>query len=71
MRAEVTGLIEEGGRIVGAPATTERGPQEVRADLVVAADGRRSLVRERAGLPVRELGAPMDVLWFRLSRKAR
>ena len=70
MRAEVTDLIEEGGRIVGLRVTTERGPQEVRADLVVAADGRRSLVRARAGLPVRDLGAPMDVLWFRLSRKA-
>jgi len=69
MRADVTGLIEEGGRIVGLRVTTERGPQEVRADLVVAADGRRSLVRARAGLPVRDLGAPMDVLWFRLSRK--
>ena len=69
MRAEVTDLIEEGGRIVGLRVTTERGPQEVRADLVVAADGRRSLVRARAGLPVRDLGAPMDVLWFRLSRK--
>ena len=69
MRADVTDLIEEGGRIVGLRVTTERGPQEVRADLVVAADGRRSLVRARAGLPVRDLGAPMDVLWFRLSRK--
>ena len=42
---------------------------EVHADLVVAADGRQSIVREKAGLPVQEFGAPMDVLWFRLSRK--
>jgi 2-polyprenyl-6-methoxyphenol hydroxylase-like FAD-dependent oxidoreductase len=69
MRADVTDLVEEGGRIVGLRVTTERGPQEVRADLVVGADGRRSLVRARAGLPVRDFGAPMDVLWFRLSRK--
>src|SRR5678816_318351 len=69
MRADVTDLIEEGGRIVGLRVTTERGPQEVRADLVVGADGRRSLVRARAGLAVRDLGAPMDVLWFRLSRR--
>ena len=69
MRAEVTSLIEEGGRIVGLRVTTERGPQEIRADLVVAADGRRSIVRARPGLPIRDLGAPMDVLWFRLSRK--
>ncbi|MGH7313960.1 MAG: FAD-dependent oxidoreductase, partial [Candidatus Rokuibacteriota bacterium] len=44
------------------------GPITVRADLVVAADGRHSLLRQQAGLPVKELGAPMDVLWFRLSR---
>jgi 2-polyprenyl-6-methoxyphenol hydroxylase-like FAD-dependent oxidoreductase len=68
MRAEVTGLLEEGGRVVGVEATTEAGPIAVRADLVVAADGRHSVVRARAGLPVEELGAPMDVLWFRLSR---
>jgi 2-polyprenyl-6-methoxyphenol hydroxylase-like FAD-dependent oxidoreductase len=68
MRAEVTGLREEAGRIVGIQATTEAGPLEVRADLVVAADGRHSLLRRHAELPVEELGAPMDVLWFRLSR---
>jgi 2-polyprenyl-6-methoxyphenol hydroxylase-like FAD-dependent oxidoreductase len=69
MEAEVTGLVEEAGRVVGVQAVTAGGPLEVRADLVVGADGRASVVRERAGLPVEELGAPMDVLWFRLSRK--
>ena len=68
MRAEVTGLIDERGRVVGVHATRPEGPLEVRADLVVAADGRASVVREKAGLRVQELGAPMDVLWFRLSR---
>jgi 2-polyprenyl-6-methoxyphenol hydroxylase-like FAD-dependent oxidoreductase len=68
MRAEVTGLLEEAGRVVGVEATTEAGPIAVRADLVVVADGRHSVVRARAGLPVEELGAPVDVLWFRLSR---
>jgi 2-polyprenyl-6-methoxyphenol hydroxylase-like FAD-dependent oxidoreductase len=68
MRAEVTGLVEEAGRVVGVQATTPEGPLEVRADLVVAADGRASIVRERAGLAVETLGAPMDVLWFRLTR---
>jgi len=68
MSAEVTEPIEEDGRIVGVRAVTERGPKEVRADLVVAADGRRSAVRAKAGLAVEEFGAPMDVLWFRLSR---
>jgi 2-polyprenyl-6-methoxyphenol hydroxylase-like FAD-dependent oxidoreductase len=47
---------------------TPEGTRDVRADLVVGADGRHSTVRERAGLPVQELGAPMDVLWFGLSR---
>jgi 2-polyprenyl-6-methoxyphenol hydroxylase-like FAD-dependent oxidoreductase len=68
MPAEVTGLIEEAGSVVGLRATTPEGPLEVRADLVVGADGRHSVVRPQAGLKVRELGAPMDVLWFRLSR---
>jgi 2-polyprenyl-6-methoxyphenol hydroxylase-like FAD-dependent oxidoreductase len=68
MSAEVTGLIEEGGCIAGVTATTPRGPLEVRADLVIAADGRQSLVREKSGLAVEDLGAPMDVLWFGLPR---
>jgi 2-polyprenyl-6-methoxyphenol hydroxylase-like FAD-dependent oxidoreductase len=67
-RTEVTGLLEESGRVVGVEATTDTGPIAVRADLVVGADGRQSRVRAQAGLPVQELGAPMDVLWFRLSR---
>jgi 2-polyprenyl-6-methoxyphenol hydroxylase-like FAD-dependent oxidoreductase len=69
MQAEVTGLIEEAGSVVGLQATTPDGPLEVRADLVVGADGRHSAVRMQAGLKVHELGAPMDVLWFRLSRR--
>ena len=69
MRAEVTDLIEEGGRVVGVRATTPDGPLEVRSTLVVGADGRGSVVRERAGLTVEDIGAPMDVLWMRLSRR--
>jgi 2-polyprenyl-6-methoxyphenol hydroxylase-like FAD-dependent oxidoreductase len=69
MRVEVTGLIEEAGCVVGLQATTSDGPLEVRASLVVGADGRHSVVRARAGLKVDEFGAPMDVLWFRLSRR--
>jgi 2-polyprenyl-6-methoxyphenol hydroxylase-like FAD-dependent oxidoreductase len=68
MQAEVTGLLEESGRIAGVQARTPAGPITILAGLVVAADGRGSLVRERAGLRVVNLGAPMDVLWFRLSR---
>jgi 2-polyprenyl-6-methoxyphenol hydroxylase-like FAD-dependent oxidoreductase len=68
MEAEVTGLIEEDGRIAGVRAQTRQGAIEIRADLVVGADGRHSTVRERAGLPVRAFGAPIDVLWMRLSK---
>ena len=70
MSAEVTDLIEEGERIAGLRVTTSNGPAEVRANLVVGADGRGSLVRERAGMKVEEFGAPMDVLWLRLPRTA-
>jgi 2-polyprenyl-6-methoxyphenol hydroxylase-like FAD-dependent oxidoreductase len=71
MRAEVDELIEEGNRVVGVRANTSEGPIEIRADLVVGADGRSSVVRERAGLEIEQLGAPIDVLWFRLSRLSR
>jgi len=70
MEAEVTGLIEESGRVVGVRVKTANGEIEMRVDLVVGADGRSSIVREKAGLPVKEFGAPMDVLWFRLRRTA-
>src|SRR5205814_6206940 len=69
MEAEVTELIEEGNTIVGVRAKTPNGDIEVRATLVVGADGRSSIVRERADLRVESLGAPIDVLWFRVSRK--
>jgi 2-polyprenyl-6-methoxyphenol hydroxylase-like FAD-dependent oxidoreductase len=69
MRAEVTELVEEGGHVVGVRAQTPEGPVEVRADLVVGADGRHSTVRQRSGLKIEDLGAPMDVLWMRLSRR--
>src|SRR4029450_3486361 len=68
METEATGLIEETGRVCGVRATGPDGRLDVRADLVVAADGRSSVLPERAGLRVDDLGAPMDVLWFRLSR---
>jgi 2-polyprenyl-6-methoxyphenol hydroxylase-like FAD-dependent oxidoreductase len=70
MKAEATDLIEEDGRIVGLRARTPDGTLTIRADLVVGADGRHSTVRERAGFKCDDYGAPMDVLWFRLSRKS-
>lgn len=69
MHADVTGLIEEAGSVVGLLANSPDGLLEVRASLVVGADGRHSTVRSQAGLSVEEFGAPMDVLWFRLSRR--
>jgi 2-polyprenyl-6-methoxyphenol hydroxylase-like FAD-dependent oxidoreductase len=69
MNAEATAFIEEEGRVVGVRAKTPVGDLEVAADLVVAADGRHSILREAAGLGIEQLGAPMDVLWFGLSRR--
>jgi 2-polyprenyl-6-methoxyphenol hydroxylase-like FAD-dependent oxidoreductase len=68
MNTEAIGLIEEGGVIRGVRAKTEDGPLEIRADLVIAADGRRSLLRDQAGFSAVDLGAPMDVVWMRLPR---
>ncbi|WNG40094.1 FAD-dependent oxidoreductase [Archangium violaceum] len=69
MRAKVTELIREGNRVVGVLADTPEGTLEVRSELLVAADGRGSTVREKAGLAVQDFGAPMDVLWFRIPRE--
>lgn len=69
MQTKATGLIEESGRVAGLNAEGPDGPLKIRSDLVVAADGRRSDVRAAAGFAVTELGAPMDVLWFRLGRR--
>jgi 2-polyprenyl-6-methoxyphenol hydroxylase-like FAD-dependent oxidoreductase len=69
MQAEATDLIVEGQRVAGARATTPQGTIEIRATLTVGCDGRHSIVREKAGLVAEDFGAPMDVLWFRLSRK--
>ena len=70
MSAQVTSLIETDGRVVGVRGTTPNGPLEVRAELVVGCDGRTSTVRTASGLVVEDLGSPIDVLWFRLSKKA-
>jgi 2-polyprenyl-6-methoxyphenol hydroxylase-like FAD-dependent oxidoreductase len=68
MQAEVTGLIEDAGRIVGVHTKTPDGPMDVLATLTIGADGRRSIVREQARLEVIDIGAPMDVLWLRIRR---
>jgi 2-polyprenyl-6-methoxyphenol hydroxylase-like FAD-dependent oxidoreductase len=67
--AEATGVIREGNQVRGVRAETPDGPLEVRADLVIAADGRHSAMRRAVSLPVSSSAAPMDVLWFRLERE--
>jgi 2-polyprenyl-6-methoxyphenol hydroxylase-like FAD-dependent oxidoreductase len=69
MRTEATGLIEVGGRVAGVRAKSPDGEIEIRADLTVGCDGRHSTLRERAGFHVEDIGAPMDILWFRVSRR--
>jgi len=69
MQAEVTDLVEDKGIVTGVRAKVPGGTLEVHADLVVGADGRHSAVRDLSGLEVKDLGAPMDVLWMRLSKR--
>jgi 2-polyprenyl-6-methoxyphenol hydroxylase-like FAD-dependent oxidoreductase len=68
MNAEAVGLVFDGDRVAGVNVKTADGPLTVRADLVVAADGRSSILRKAAGLVSEDFGAPMDVMWFRLPR---
>jgi 2-polyprenyl-6-methoxyphenol hydroxylase-like FAD-dependent oxidoreductase len=70
LQAEVTDIIQQQGRVLGVSAKTPRGALEVRAELTIAADGRGSILRERAGLEILDLGAPMDVLWMRMTKQA-
>src|SRR5882724_9084165 len=69
MSTDAVDLIREGKRIAGVRAKTPQGMMEIAADLTIACDGRHSTVRECAGLEVEEIGAPMDVLWFRAGRR--
>ncbi|MBR0958969.1 FAD-dependent oxidoreductase [Bradyrhizobium japonicum] len=69
MSTEAVDLIRRGETIAGVRAKTPDGTIDIEADLTIACDGRHSTVRERAGLPVEEIGAPMDVLWFRAGRR--
>jgi len=69
MSTEVDGLIEREGSVTGVTAKTNDGRLTIRADLTIGADGRHSLVRREAGFVPFDIGAPMDVLWFKLSRR--
>jgi len=70
MKSDAIDLIWSGDNIVGVTANTSDGPVEIRADLTIGCDGRHSMVRQRANLEVEEIGAPMDVLWFRAGKGA-
>jgi len=69
MRAEATDLIERTDQVAGVRVKTPDGELTVEADLVVGCDGRHSTVREKAGLQSDDYGAPMDALWFRVTRR--
>ena len=68
MNAEATDLVRDGAQVSGVRVTTPDGALTISADLVIAADGRHSVLRERAGLAVDDLGAPIDVLWVRVTK---
>jgi 2-polyprenyl-6-methoxyphenol hydroxylase-like FAD-dependent oxidoreductase len=70
MQHEAVGLVRDGGRVVGVEVQTPDGPAEIRADLVVGCDGRHSVIRKAAQLELIEFGVPIDVLWFRISRRS-
>ena len=69
-KAEAVELVRDGDRITGVVVKSEKGPLHINADLTVACDGRHSLMRAQAGMVVQDIGAPMDVLWFRVSKLA-
>ena len=69
-RTEATDLVRDGDRVVGVTAHGPDGSHTIHAELVVACDGRHSTLREASGFQVTEIGAPMDVLWLRLSKHA-
>ncbi|WGR92263.1 FAD-dependent oxidoreductase [Bradyrhizobium sp. ISRA435] len=69
MSTEATDLIRRGDTVAGVRAKTPDGTIDIEADLTIACDGRHSTVRACAGLAVEEIGAPMDVLWFRVGRR--
>ncbi|HVW54531.1 MAG TPA: FAD-dependent oxidoreductase [Rhizobiaceae bacterium] len=68
MNCEGKDLIEEGGRVVGVKALKDGKEIHIRAALTIGADGRHSIIRTASGFAVKNIGAPIDVLWFRISR---
>ena len=69
MQHEAVDLLLENDRVVGVRAKTPDGERNFRADLVIGADGRHAITHEKAKLELMEFGAPIDVLWIRLSKR--
>ncbi|MFZ5734826.1 MAG: FAD-dependent oxidoreductase [Pseudomonadota bacterium] len=67
-KTEVLDLLRDGETVTGVVARTESGRLDVQASLTVGCDGRHSVVRECAGLEIEDVGAPIDVLWFKVSK---
>lgn len=70
MEHEATGLLRSNGRVSGVEANTPSGPIRIYADLVLGCDGRHSTLRQSTHMDVMEFGVPIDVLWFRISRRS-
>ncbi len=70
MQTEATDLLEIDGKVSGVVAKGPGGPFRILSQLVIGCDGRHAMTRVKSGLPLKDIGAPMDVLWFRLSRQA-
>jgi len=66
METQAKDLIQEDARICGLKVSGKGGEYEIRAALTIAADGRHSILRDKSGLPLRDLGSPFDALWLRL-----
>lgn len=69
METQAYDLLQEGEKVTGVKVKTSAGEQEILADLVVAADGRFSMIRKAAGIELKQTAAPMDVLWFKLEKR--
>jgi 2-polyprenyl-6-methoxyphenol hydroxylase-like FAD-dependent oxidoreductase len=69
VQAEVTEVRERDGKVAGLSIRTPEREVDIDAELVVGADGRNSIVREKAGLVVESFGVPSEVVWMKLSKQ--
>jgi 2-polyprenyl-6-methoxyphenol hydroxylase-like FAD-dependent oxidoreductase len=71
METKAERVVEEDGKVVGVEVSSGDRHWRIGCDLLVAADGRHTTIRESAGMAVKDIGAPIDVLWFRVARDAQ